>query len=94
LSSKEQMAIARLAQSHDQMAIQMLAVSAVLGAAIEKSQLDPRALAQWCQALSAVSGVPLRRIQARAVGILKRPHFRARTSNGAAGASRTDQRRN
>jgi hypothetical protein len=74
--SKERLMIARLAESHDHVALQTLALTAVLGSILEQDPPQRERVTQWCQALAEISGVPLTKLQHRANGLFRRPRAR------------------
>jgi hypothetical protein len=73
MTSKERLMIVRLAASHDYLAIQTLALTAVLGSVLEQDPPQRERVTQWCQALAGISGIPLAKLQHRANSLFQRP---------------------
>jgi hypothetical protein len=71
--SKERLMFARLAESHGHLALQTLALTAVLGSILEQDPPQRERVTQWCQALAGISGIPLAKLQHRANSLFQRP---------------------
>jgi hypothetical protein len=72
MTDDERVAMDRLKRSHDELVIQTLALTAVIGAMVEKAPPAQLDVHKWCLALSRlVPGLPPARVQTRADAILR-----------------------
>jgi hypothetical protein len=73
MTPKDRVIVARLAEAQEELAIQTLALTAVLGSVLEQAPPQRERVTLWCKALAGVSGVPAAKLQFRVESLFRRP---------------------